>query len=51
MQKKSTTDESTSLCDTKFKLVFLGDSGVGKTSIIDRFVRDEFDISTTVKLS
>jgi GTPase SAR1 family protein len=41
MQKKQATiDESTSLCDTKFKLVFLGDSGVGKTSIIDRFVRD-----------
>lgn len=41
--KKGKAEESTSLCDTKFKIVFLGDMGVGKTSIIDRFIRDEFD--------
>lgn len=28
---------------TKFKLVFLGDQGVGKTSIITRFMYDSFD--------
>lgn len=33
-------EESTSLCDIKFKIVFLGDMGVGKTSIIERFVKD-----------
>lgn len=38
--KSMRTDDSTSLCDTKFKIVLLGDMGVGKTSIIDRFVRD-----------
>lgn len=27
-------EESTSLCDIKYKIVFLGDMGVGKTSII-----------------
>lgn len=45
---KSQQEESTSLCDTKFKLVFLGDMGVGKTSIIDRFIRDEFDSTNNV---
>jgi GTPase SAR1 family protein len=37
------TEESTSLCDIKYKIVFLGDMGVGKTSIIERFVRDQFE--------
>ena len=27
----------------KFKLVFLGDQSVGKTSIINRFIYDNFD--------
>lgn len=34
------TDESTSMCDIKYKIVFLGDMGVGKTSIIERYVKD-----------
>jgi hypothetical protein len=40
-------EESTSLCDTKYKIVFLGNMSVGninfykgKTSIIERFVKD-----------
>ena len=28
---------------SKFKLVFLGDQSVGKTSIITRFMYDKFD--------
>ena len=27
----------------KFKIVFLGDQGVGKTSIINRFLNNNFD--------
>ena len=36
-------DETTSLCDVKYKIVFLGEMAVGKTSIIDRFIRNEFN--------
>ena len=36
-------DEGTSLCDIKYKIVFLGDMSVGKTSIIERFIHDFFD--------
>lgn len=41
-------EESTSLCDIKFKIVFLGDMGVGKTSIIERFVKDEYEDASNV---
>ena len=34
---------SSSISSVKFKTVLLGDSGVGKTSIIDRFVKGEMD--------
>lgn len=27
---------------TRYKIVFLGDSNVGKTSIINKFIYDEF---------
>lgn len=33
---------------TKYKLVFLGDEGVGKTSIIARFMKDDFSQNYSV---
>lgn len=36
-------EEGTSLCDIKYKIVFLGDMSVGKTSIIERFIHGVFD--------
>ena len=27
----------------KFKIIFLGDQGVGKSSILNRFVQDKFE--------
>ena len=27
-----------------YKVVVVGDSGVGKTSIIDKYIKDEFDV-------
>ena len=32
--------------DEIFKVVLIGDSGVGKTNILSRYVRDEFSIET-----
>ena len=34
---------STATNRQKYKIVFLGDQGAGKTSIINRFVKDNFD--------
>ena len=48
------TLESSSAINThilkKFKIVFLGDQGVGKTSIIKRFIFDNFDENNSVIL-
>jgi len=34
----------------KYKIVFLGDQGVGKTSLILRFTQDSFDVKYMVRL-
>lgn len=33
----------------KIKIVFLGDRSVGKSSIVKRFIRDEFDNNQNVR--
>ena len=33
----------------KYRIVFLGDQGVGKTSIIERYTTDRFDEGYNVK--
>jgi GTPase SAR1 family protein len=43
------TKDSMMTATTKYKLVFLGDQSVGKTSIINRFMFDTFDINEHVK--
>lgn len=35
---------------SKYKLVFLGDQSVGKTSIITRFMYDKFDTTYQVSI-
>ena len=41
-------DESTRLCDVKYKIVFLGQSAVGKSALIERFIQGSFDPRKTV---
>lgn len=41
-------DESTKLCDVKYKIVFLGHSSVGKSAIIERFIQERFDPTKAV---
>lgn len=47
MQNRSSTFQDSQMqsttMTTKYKLVFLGDQSVGKTSIINRFIFDTFD--------
>ena len=43
--------DSSNVTQKKFKIVFLGDQGAGKTSMIKRFIYDAFDESNQVTLS
>ena len=47
MQNRSFTTQDSQIHSTvttmKYKLVFLGDQSVGKTSILNRFIFDTFD--------
>jgi GTPase SAR1 family protein len=33
---------------TKYKIIFLGDQSVGKSSIIERYIKDKFDDGVNV---
>ena len=37
-----TSDLGNSIMTVRYKLVFVGDVGVGKTSIMNRFITDQF---------
>ena len=38
----NTSDLGNSIMTVRYKLVFVGDVGVGKTSIMNRFITDQF---------
>lgn len=42
---------SSNVSKRTYKIVLLGDSGVGKTSIINRFAHNKFDHKENVSLS
>jgi GTPase SAR1 family protein len=42
-------DESTKLCDVRYKIVFLGQSAVGKSAVIERFIQERFDSAKAVR--
>ena len=43
------TDLGNSIMTIRYKLVFVGDVSVGKTSIMNRFITDEFNEEYDVK--
>lgn len=38
----NTSDIGNSIMTVRYKLVFVGDVGVGKTSVMNRFITDQF---------
>ena len=38
----NTSDLGNSIMTVRYKIVFVGDGGVGKTSIMNRFITDQF---------
>ena len=43
------TELNSSIMTVRYKLVFIGDVGVGKTAIMNRFITDEFTDDYDVK--
>ena len=43
MEAEKSMGSSVQSAQVKYKIVFLGDQGVGKTSLILRFTQDSFD--------
>lgn len=46
----STSITSSTLGKRTYKIIFLGDSGTGKTSIIERFVNEKFEDKENVSI-
>lgn len=46
----STSITSSTLGKKTYKIIFLGDSGTGKTSIIERFVNNQFEEKENVRI-
>lgn len=47
-QPSGSTSEPTTGSFSKYKIIFLGDQSVGKTSIVTRFMYDKFDTTYQV---
>ena len=45
----NTSELGTSIMTVRYKLVFVGDVGVGKTSVMNRFKTDQFTEEDDVK--
>ena len=45
----NTEDLGSSIMTIRYKLVFVGDINVGKTSVMNRFIKDEFSGEYDVK--
>ena len=45
----NTSDLGNSIMTVRYKLVFVGDVGVGKTSVMNRFITDQFTEEYDVK--
>ena len=45
----NSTEIGDSIMTVRYKLVFVGDVGVGKTSILNRFITDQFSEEYDVK--
>ena len=46
----NTSELGSSIMTVRYKLVFVGDVGVGKTSIMNRFITEQFSEEYDVKI-
>ena len=46
----NTSELGNSIMTVRYKLVFVGDVGVGKTSVMNRFITDQFTEEYHVKI-